>query len=171
MIMTTLNYFGFRPQTQKCLETSEIYVHFPQSANLQICFLDCIRCKRTRFRQSSEACPNTWVISKIHGNKGRKDPNAFNFKFDEILNIVQYLQSYATQNSIPQPAGPRGGGQKPQVYLPCSGAKEAIHKQYKEDCGLTGPLSLVENGSVQNLHLSVKIYLIYPIMVHVFTWA
>ena len=52
----------------------------------------------------------------IHGNKGKKAPNAF--KFDNIRNAVQYFQNYNSQNSIPQPVGPRSGGPDPPNFLP-----------------------------------------------------
>lgn len=136
MIMTTLNHFGFRPKP-KCPRKRVKYMYTFRSQ--QICrsaFQIVYDVKEHTLDSLQKHVQTHGATPRIHGNKGRKAPNAI--KFDEILNVVQYLQNYATQNGIPQPAGPRGGGPEPQVYLPCSDTKEAIHKQYTEDCGMTG---------------------------------
>ena len=62
---------------------------------------------RTQFRQFTR----DGINPRIHCNKGRKAPDAFNF--NEVRYIANNLQKNAIRNGIPHPAGPRGGHPDP----------------------------------------------------------
>ncbi|XP_053389671.1 uncharacterized protein LOC128552653 [Mercenaria mercenaria] len=72
------------------------------------------------------------VQPRVHGNFGRKAPNAFSH--ETIKDAVQFLLNYASEEGLPQPAAPRGRGEKAPVYLPSKNTKQSIHQEYVTAC-------------------------------------
>ena len=68
------------------------------------------------------------VSTRIHGNTGKKAKHAL--VFDDVKRVVKFLDSYASEHGLPQPAAPRGRPDIPPIYLHSSLTKTSVHKIY-----------------------------------------
>ena len=68
------------------------------------------------------------VTPRVHGNKGRRPKHALSF--DDVKRVVTYLQTYAEEQGMPQPAAPRGRADIPPIFLHSSLTKAVVHKTY-----------------------------------------
>ncbi|KAK3103697.1 hypothetical protein FSP39_021107 [Pinctada imbricata] len=73
-------------------------------------------------------------VPRVHKNKNRRPANAFSF--DELKHALNYIMHYAEEVGLPQPMV-RGKG-NPVVFLPSSGSKSDLHKQYVASCEEAG---------------------------------
>lgn len=69
------------------------------------------------------------VSPRKHGNTGRKPAHALTY--EDVLRVVNFLQSYADDQGLPQPAAPRGRDGIAPIYLHSSNTKRAIHSIYE----------------------------------------
>ena len=69
------------------------------------------------------------ITPRIHGNTGKKAPNAF--AFEEYQRVKTFIMTYADDYGLPQPAAPRGRDEDPPVYLPASHTKKHVYEIYK----------------------------------------
>ena len=72
------------------------------------------------------------VVPRVHGNRGKKPHNAFNF--DDIMRMVTFIRNYADEHGMPLPAPEHGRDTLPPIYLPSSDTKMNVHKKYQEAC-------------------------------------
>ena len=68
-------------------------------------------------------------VPREHGNKGRRPSNVFSF--EEIKNAITFIETYALEYGLPQPAAPRASQDVPPIYLPASDTKKDIHAKYR----------------------------------------
>ena len=68
------------------------------------------------------------VTPRVHGNKGKKPKHAL--LFDDVKRVVTFLQTYAEEQGMPQPAAPRGRADIPPIFLHLSLTKAVVHKTY-----------------------------------------
>ena len=73
------------------------------------------------------------ISARVHGNKGRKPPNACSFAV--IENVGKFLKQYGVVNGMPMPAAPRGRNDIPPVFLSAHETKDHVYKMYVESCG------------------------------------
>ncbi|KAK3109177.1 hypothetical protein FSP39_024721 [Pinctada imbricata] len=73
-------------------------------------------------------------VPRVHKNKNKRPANAFSF--DELKHALNYIMHYAEEVGLPQPMV-RGKG-NPVVFLPSSGSKSDLHKQYVASCEEAG---------------------------------
>ncbi|XP_062609447.1 uncharacterized protein LOC134271226 [Saccostrea cucullata] len=132
MIMTSLNQFGFGKKLSNPRKRTKYTYTFQEQKICRKAFEFIYDVKEYTLDSLQKHLQSQGITPRVHGNKGRKAPNAF--KFEEVKNAVQYLINYASQHGIPQPAGTRGRDTEPPVFLPCSDTKDALHKQYVESC-------------------------------------
>lgn len=71
-------------------------------------------------------------IPRVHRSKGRKPKHAL--AFSDIEKLVKFIQTYSTENGLPQPAAPRGRDDVAPVFLPAYTTKKSIHGTYAEAC-------------------------------------
>ena len=76
------------------------------------------------------------VEPRVHGNKGRRPRHAI--LYEQVKNVVTFLERYAEAHGIPQPAAPRGRADVPPTYLPASHNKQAVYAHYKKMCTAAG---------------------------------
>ena len=65
----------------------------------------------------------------MHGNKGRRPRHAI--LYEQVKNVVTFLERYAEAHGIPQLAAPCGQADVPPTYLPASHNKQAVYAHYK----------------------------------------
>ena len=71
-------------------------------------------------------------MPRKHGYAGKKPSLAV--IYDDVKNVVEFLQNYADRYGFPQPAAPRGSDNTPPIYLDSGKTKLTIHKGYIESC-------------------------------------
>ncbi|XP_056011257.1 uncharacterized protein LOC130051943 [Ostrea edulis] len=73
---------------------------------------------------------NNGITPRIHGNTGKRAPNAFDF--EEYKRVKTFITTYADDYGLPQPAAPRGRDEDPPTYqLPASHLKKHVYELYK----------------------------------------
>ncbi|XP_062575096.1 uncharacterized protein LOC134237029 [Saccostrea cucullata] len=130
--MTSLNQFGFGKKLSNPRKRTKYTYTFQEQTICRKAFEFIYDVKEYTLDSLQKHLQSQGITPRVHGNKGRKAPNAF--KFEEVKNAVQYLINYASQHGIPQPAGTRGRDTEPTIFLPCSDTKDALHKRYVESC-------------------------------------
>ena len=68
---------------------------------------------------------------RVHGNTNKRPSNAFSFEV--VHKVVQFIQNYAEEYGLPQPASTRKetGG---EILLPCAESKQSLFDKYAEMC-------------------------------------
>ena len=68
---------------------------------------------------------------------------------DEVQEILQFINHYASINGLPQPAAPRGHNKPAPTYLPCATTKKLVHALYVKAGGKVAYTTFVK---LWNMH-------------------
>ena len=77
---------------------------------------------------------------RTHGNTGRKPKHAI--KFVDVQRVVTFINNYADEFGMPQPAAPRARDNIPPIYLTCQTTKLQVHSEYVRSCTGAGDRSV-----------------------------
>lgn len=88
------------------------------------------------------------VIPRTHGNIGKRPSKSLNF--DDIKTVVQFIENFADEFVMPQPAAPRGRDNTAPIYLTSDTTKSSVHEKYTASC-TEGNIRAVKYSTFNNI--------------------